>query len=416
MMKNFPKNGFKFRQILTSVTLAFVFFLTSGCWDDARVDPVRGEVELGLGDEENGLETLLVAGYLHDDEIHLHLVFPTEQPHWYHQYWVYQGDEWVRYGSGSEGPDPDGLYEDRISILWDDGKVGNFAQLGGYTTVHEGMRSTRSEMSSSEVESHPYLGGELGRSDVRKFIRESREEDGSEPLWASVRSPDELAEMRENGVFLDLWQWRAHRSHPVGFADNGYVLEYRHSSEGRSMYTTNQDSETGKPLKMFDPEKTGFMALRLEGLRNREYGQDDPYFLNETSAVPFDPDHNWEVGDAIPQRLLREPDDSRGAIRAAGSYHDGAWRIVLTRSLESPNPLDSKTFAPGDVFNAAFAVHSGGVGARHHLVSVPVTMGFDTEAEITLPFLDDPPANPEEDLRWVTLNLFNPGDPTPARE
>ena len=388
--------------------------LLSGCGQDEPVEQLRQE--LSQQEMLEDASTLQVAGYLHDDQIHLHLVFETDQPHWYHQYWIYEGGDWVRYGSGGDGPDPDGLYEDRISVMWDDGEVEGFAQMGGYVTAHDGIRSTRSEVSSEEVRNHPVLGEEMGRSDIRKFIRESRDEDGDEPLWAALRSEEELQEMREQGVFLDLWQWRAHRSHPVGFADNGYVLEYRLNSEGRSMYTTNQNAETGDPLMMFDSERTGFKALRLEGLRNREYGQDDPYFLTETEGVPFDPDHDWQEGDAIPQRLLREPDGSRGAIRAEGGYSDGAWRIMLRRSMESPNPLDSKTFAVGEVFHAAFAVHSGGVGTRHHLVSQPATVGFDTEADIVLPLLEEAPENPREDLNWVTLDLFDPGDPTAPRE
>ncbi|MCH8475832.1 MAG: ethylbenzene dehydrogenase-related protein [Opitutales bacterium] len=408
--------GGKISRFLVPVLAIFAFVLTSGCGNDEEIEDLRREISQDPESNGESQQTLQVAGYLYDDQIHLHFVFETEQPHWYHQYWVYESGEWIRYGSGSEGPDPDGLYEDRISVMWDDGKVDQFAQTGGYTAVHDGIRSTRSEVSAEEVESHPYLGEELGRSDVRKFIRESRDESSDEPLWAAVRSEEELREMREEGLFLDLWQWRAHRSHPMGYADNGYVLEYRHSSEGQGMYTTNQDPETGKPLLMFDAEKTGQTALTLEGLRNRDYGQEDYYYLSEALAVPFDPGANWQEGDAIPQRLLQEPDGSRGAIRAEGSYHDGAWRIALRRSLESPNPLDSKTFAEGDVFNAAFAVHSGGVGARHHLVSMPITVGFNTDADLSLPLLDSPPETPEGDLTWKTLDLFDPGDPTTARE
>jgi len=391
--------------------VGFLLFVTA-CDTNDQMEPPSGQMSQDSGPKEADQRVLEVAGYIYDDQIHLHLVFKTDQPHWYHQYWVYENGDWVRYGSGSDGPDPDGLYEDRISLLWDDGKVGNFAQTGGYTTVHNGMRSTRSEVPSEEVENHPYLGKRLGRSDVRKFIRESREEDGEEPLWSSVRTEEELEQMREDGLFLDLWQWRAHRSHPIGYADNGYVLEYRHSAEGRSMYTTNQKNETGDPQFMFDPAVTGFHSLTLEALRNNDYGQEDYYFLAEDFAVPFDPDHDWQEGDAIPQRLLRIPDGSRGAILSEGGYQYGAWRILLRRSMDSPNPLDSKSFVPGEVFNVALAVHSGGVGARHHLVTMPVTVGFDTEADLSLPLLPSPPEDPGNELNWIALDLFYPGDPT----
>ena len=229
------------------------------------------------GGEQGGTQetpVLEVAGFFDNEEMTLFLRHPTTNPSWYHQVLVFEGGEWVRRGSGADGPDRDGFYEDRISILWDDGLVENFATLGGYVAVHEGMRATRSAAAAEDVRRHPHLGGELGESDVRKFIAESREERPDTPLWAAVRSQVELDELRAQGHFLDLWQWRAHRGNPVGFADTGYVLDYRHSSEGRSAYSTNFDSDAGLPLMMFDPEQTGKRALRLEKLLAREYGQE----------------------------------------------------------------------------------------------------------------------------------------------
>ena len=352
-----------------------------------------------------------VAAVFNDEEIQLRFEYPTDTPSWYHQYLVYTDGEWVRMGSGSDGRDEHGFYEDRISVLWDDGSVRNFEQLGGYATVHPGMRSTRSEVDSEDVRNHPYLGEEqLGRSDVRKFILESRDPDaGALEAWHSVRSQEELQELRENGVFLDLWQWRAHRSNPIGYADNGYVLDYRHSSSGRGMYTDNLD-DSGNPLWMYNAEQTGFPALRLERLKEQAYTQDDEYFLSESNAQPFDPDHDWQEGDALPHRLLREPEGSRAAIRAEGRHRDGAWQVRLTRSLESPNPLDSKSFEEGQVLHVAFAVHTGS-GARHHLVSLPLSFGFNTEAEITAKKVEG--SLDAAEVKWAEVDLFDPGDPTP---
>lgn len=356
-------------------------------------------------------EGLYVSAVYNDQELELRLRYPTHHPIWYHQYLVYRDGEWVRYGSGSDGPDEYGLYEDRISVMWDDGSVEGFAQMGGFVTTHQGMRSTRSAVDASAVRAHPHLGERLGRSDVRKFIAESRADDVTpDDLWREVRSQEELQALREDGVFLDLWQWRAHRSHPVGFADNGYVLDYRHSSAGRSMYTDNVNAETGAPQYMYDVDQVGLHALRFDQLVARAYGQDDPYYLSETLAVPFNPDYPWEEGDAIPHRLLRQPDGSRGAIRAQGGYEDDAWQIALTRSMAAPDRLDSKEFVDGEQYYVAFAVHTGGAGAKHHLVSMPVTFGFGVEADIIAERVDG--ALTDAEAEWHRLHLFNPGDPT----
>ena len=397
-------------QIAVVATGAAAVLLSACGGPDESEAPVDGAAPA----EGFGPPVLRVAAVYNDEAIQIRFEFPTDNPVWYHQYWIFDGNEWIRHGSGADGPDEHGLYEDRISMMLDDGSVEHFGEAGGFVAVHHGMRSLPSEADPDEVRAHPHLGERLGESDVRKFISASREGDPGEDHWKRVRDPAELERLRADGVFLDLWQWRAHRSHPVGYADNGYVLDYRHSSAGTGPYTTNALTEAGHPDWMFDPAAAGFRALRFEGLKNREYGQEDLYYLTEAHAAPFDPDHDWQAGDAIPQRFLREPSGSRGAIRADGGYSGGAWRIRLTRSLESPDPLDSKELRPGEEYTVAFAVHSGGVGARHHLVSQPVTLSLaaDSGAEIQAVRAPRGTSPDDAEARWTEIPLFMPGTAT----
>lgn len=376
---------------------------------EPRLIDVDRNVFIPSADASQGV--LRVAAVYNDDQIRIHYEYETNDPSWYHQYWHYEGGEWVRYGSGGPEPDEHGLYEDRISMLLDDGSVADFKRLGGWLTAHTGMRSLSSEVGRDSVREHPMLGKEMGRSDVRKYLPQTREsEDPADTSWDRIRDDDALEAMRENGEFLDLWQWRAHRSHPVGYADNGYVLHYRLSSEGRSMFTNNWDRDADQPAYMFDPDQVGAPALDWDRLVAGEYGQNDPYFLSEGNSVAFDPDHDWQDGDVLPQRFLREPSGSRGAIKASGDYRDGAWRIALTRSLEAPDPRDSKSLEEGETYNVAFAVHSG-TGARWHLVSLPLTLGLDSadadiKARYTSGHLDN------ADLEWTEVPVFYPGQMT----
>lgn len=359
---------------------------------------------------EDLIRTLEVAFVYNRDSVQVRYRFATDRPSWYHQYLVHENGEWVRYGSGGGGPDRHGLYEDRISMMLDDSSVDGFAEIGGFVTMHPGMRTLTSAVSEDRVREHHHLGEQLGRSDVRKFIRESREgEPGDEPAddhWSRTRDPEELDHLRDEGVFLDVWQWRAHRSNPLGYADNGYVLDYRHSSEGTGMFTDNQDDH-GQPRFMFDPGVTGRRALRKDSLVARVYGQDDPYFIYKGNAIPFDPDHNWQDGDAIPQRFLRRPDGSRGALKADGIWRDGHWEVAVSRTLEAPNPRDSKPIKEGGLYHAAFAVHADGSGARWHYTSVPYSVGFGMEADIEAVFVDGPLES--ADIRWNEIPVFYPG-------
>ena len=356
-------------------------------------------------------QTLRVGAVYNDEEFQLRYEFGVDEPSWYHQYWRYEDGDWVRYGSGSPGPDEHHLYEDRISMMLDDGGVDGFDRYGGWMLIHEGMRTLTSAVGDDEVSAHQKLGREMGRSDVRKYLPATRTGEPDEVSWDRLRPDDELDELRAAGYFLDLWQWRAHRSHPVGHADNTLVAHYRLSAEGRSMYTDNWDEQARQPAYMFDPDKVGKVALDWDRLIAREYGQDDPYFLSEDNSVAFDPDHDWQEGDVLPQRFLRRPDGSRGAIRAEGSYSEGAWRVRLTRSLEAPDPGDSKKLADGETYHVAFAVHSGGVGARWHRVSLPLTLGLGIEqADLTAVRVNGD--LDEAEVEWHEVGLIYPGQVT----
>jgi hypothetical protein len=353
-----------------------------------------------------------VAAQYSDTEFRIHYEFETDSPSWYHQVWRRENGEWVRYGAGAGGPDEHGLYEDRISMLLDDGSVDGFSRYGGWMTAHEGMRTLDSAVPADAVREHPVLGEEMGRTDVRKYLNATREvDDEAEVSWDRIREDAEIEAMRDRGEFLDLWQWRAHRSHPIGYADNNYVLQYRLNSAGRGMFVDNWDAEAGQPAYMFDPDEVGRVAIEWDALVAGEFGQDDPYFIHEGNAVAYDPDHDWQDGDVIPQRFLREPDGARGAIRAEGGHSDGAWRITLIRSLEAPDPRDSKALEDGGIFNVAFAVHSGAVGARWHLVSLPETLALGVEGGTITARHFAEPAEPEE-LEWTELQLIYPGQIT----
>ncbi|WP_221931525.1 ethylbenzene dehydrogenase-related protein [Aliidiomarina halalkaliphila] len=386
--------------------------LTAACAPSTDTDKESAEAQAPLG---NQAQTLYVAAEYNDDTFRLHYRLEVENPSWYHQYWRFTDGEWVRMGSGADGPDPHGLYEDRISMMLDDGSVEGFARYGGWMLIHPGMRSLDSAMSSDAVQAHPTLGEAMGRSDVRKYIPQSRNVDRytDQARWDDVKSEQELDEMRDRGEFLDLWQWRAHRSNPVGYADNGYVLHYRLNSEGRGMYSDNRDAELDRPAYMFDVEKTGIQSLDWDALVAREYSQDDWYYISEDIAVPFDAEHEWQEGDVIPFRMLQIPDGARGAITADGAYRDGAWRVTLERSMRSPNRLDSKRLREGDVYNVAFAVHHGSVGARHHHVSLPHRLGLGVntgEAEIIATYSETHLA--DTDLNWYPVELIYPGQVT----
>ncbi|HSH47091.1 MAG TPA: ethylbenzene dehydrogenase-related protein, partial [Halomonas sp.] len=302
---------------------------------------------------------LQVQAAYNDSHIFFRYRWPAERPHILHDVLVYEDGDWVRKGSAVPGANPDGLHEDRIAMLLDDGGVPDFAHYGGYVTVGAGAAGFTDEAPEEVTKSLPGTRIDLGD-------------------WASRQPPETLQAQREAGYFLDLWHWRAGRSNPVGASDDQWVGAERSGDAGRSPYTTNWDGDAGQPRWMFDPEEAGQSALRWEEIEAGRVDFDTPYFLAEDAAIDFDPDHDWQSGDVIPRRLLRQPEGSRGDIAVHGQarWEDGYWDVALTRRLDTGNPLDDKILRDQELYTAAFAVHRYATGGRWHSVSLPVSLGL----------------------------------------
>ena len=332
--------------------------------------------------------------------------WPARQPSIYHDMLRFEGGKWVRYGASVAGPQPQGIYEDRVTMMVDDGGVPEFARYGGYVTVGDRMRFFTNEAKANEVKAHPYLGQKRKQTEVGKHLPATRSDPGD---WTSVLPEDELANLRKAGYFLDLWHWRAHRSNPIDASDDQYIFELRGSDSGKGPFTDNWDPETKQPRFMLDPEKTGRRALSWDDLIQRKLGFDDTYFISEATAVAFDAAQQWKDGDTIPRRLLREGEGSRSSIKVAGKarWQDGYWEVTLTRAMDTASPLDDKAFVEKRVYNIAFAVHRHALGSRWHYVSLPVTLGLNRDARMVAARFDGD--EPRWDQAWTDVKLFYPG-------
>lgn len=350
---------------------------------------------------------LQVKAAYNGDKMFFRYRWPASQPHIYHDMMKYQGGKWERYGKSVPGPQPQGIYEDRVTMLVDDGSVPEFEKYGGYITVGDRMRFFSNEAKKEEVQKHPYLGKKK-QEEVGKHLPETRTNPAD---WASVVSEARLAQQRKAGYFLDLWHWRAHRSNPIGWSDDQVVAEARYGDEGKGPFTGNWDASKKQPLYMFDPAKTktGRVALRWEDLEQRKLGFDDIYYLREDQAKPFDPKHAWKDGDVIPQRLLRTPDGSHGDIAVLGSarWLDGYWDVTLVRKMDTGHPLDDKAFVDSRTYTVAFAVHRDAFGSRWHYVSLPVRLGLNRQADLQAAKFDG--AEPAWKQDWHDVTLFYPG-------
>jgi hypothetical protein len=296
-----------------------------------------------------------------------------------HQYLRFDGKEWKVYGYPKldkvvqEGKQP-GIYEDRMTIMIDDGKVPGFAQQGCWLTCHDGQRDMTKQFTADDVKANALLTA-IKKTDVRKYLPATRTDPSD---WKTGKSVEEINKVKAAGGFVDLIQWRAHRSYAVGMADDGYVLEFRNSDTGRDMFGSNADPKTHAPRFMWDEKKTGYKSITAAQLR-----KGDHFLIREQNAVPFDPNAGWKEGDLIPDYVTSREDAKGSAAdnNAIASWKDGTWTVVVIRPLGLVND-DDKALKEGGIYNVGFAVHDDNITTRGHHVSFVKTLGFGSKGEI----------------------------------
>jgi hypothetical protein len=328
-----------------------------------------------------------------DERIFFRYRWPAKQPHVLTDLLRYSDGKWQRQLRTPVGSDPDGIYEDRLAMMVDDGSVPEFQRYGGYITVGADMRD--------------FTGSGADAAHRRKYLPASRSDPGD---WYSIVDARTLDAQRRAGYFLDLWHWRAHLSNPLGRSDDQHIAWYRLYDSGEPLSVGNWDADSGQPRWMFDPARDGVRALRWEDVAAGHGDVRGPYYLSAATAVPFDAAHEWREGDVIPGQVLREPSGSRDEIRVQGQgrWAGGQWDVTLVRALDTGHPLEDKVLRDQGVYSIALSVHRDARASRWHYVSLPLQLGLGRQAELMATrFTGDTPDWDRVDP--LELTLFYPG-------
>ncbi|MFU8894960.1 MAG: ethylbenzene dehydrogenase-related protein [Gammaproteobacteria bacterium] len=298
--------------------------------------------------------------------------WPAERPHVYTDLLRYRDGAWQRQLDTPIGPEPDGIYEDRLAMMVDDGSVPEFQRYGGYITVGANMRDFTD------------AGQHEGRDDAhrRKYLPATRSDPDD---WYSIVDQETLTAQRDAGYFLDLWNWRAHLSNPMATGDDQHIAWYRLYDSGEGPFFSNWDGAAQQPRFMFDSGSTGVDALRWDDVVAGRDDLEGVYYLAEDTAIPFDADREWQDGDVIPGKVLREPSGARATVKlhGEGRWADGQWDVTLVRDLDTGDPLEDKILRDQGVYTIALSVHRDAKASRWHYVSMPVQVGLGRAADIT---------------------------------
>jgi hypothetical protein len=356
-----------------------------------RNDPARN---IWIPDELTMPLTLQVA--FNDEDIFFRYRWPADQPRLHPKLLRYTDGRWEMEPASPHWPGPESVHEDRLSMMVDDGSVPDFQRYGGYITIGSNMRDFTPGAAAGDEDGYR-----------RKYLPATRLDPGD---WYSIADAETLEALDGAGYFLDLWNWRARLSDPVGHADDQHISWFRLFDSGEGPFTSNWDGAAEQPRYMFDPEQTGMRALRPREAADRVLGQDDAPYLEAERALPFDPRHEWQEGDALPARLLREPSGARAAVRVRGEAHwvDGQWDVTLQRALDTGFPLEDKIFRPTGVYDVAIAVHRDGSASRWHYVSMPLQIGLERQADLVATRISGDRPDWEQ-MPAHQMTLFYPG-------
>jgi hypothetical protein len=203
--------------------------------------------------------------------------------------WEFDGQKW-RHLKGNE---------DRIALLFEIDRINNFATKGCAVTCHGPAGAPAKDF---------------------KFATATATEKG------------------------DLWHWKAARSDPQKYADDGWLTVAgektgRKGDAGSGGDVKNELEDKSKPRYMQDPSKQ----------------PSAPGFLLVEETVEIKDYSGFKAGDKITYQMPKKADGSFGDIKALSRYGGGAWTLMLARKLDTGHE-DDVVFNPKKKYSFAMAL------------------------------------------------------------
>lgn len=230
-------------------------------------------VLVGAGKVEGKILELKAKSVYTNDEIFFRFEWPDKDKSMNKNRWKLTGNQWTKFQGD----------EDRLGVVWEINRIDKFATKGCAVLCHSESKNNKE-------------------------------------WYYSVNSPKEKA---------DLWHWKAVRSNPVGYAEDGYVIDNpsKEPEKGRkrdagdsTQAKSNITQDKLKPSHMQDPTKSASISdslLDAEALEIKDYSI-------------------FKEGDEIPGYMLyKEWKDSFGDIPTAGVWKDGKWTVMMKRKLQT---------------------------------------------------------------------------------
>ena len=206
------------------------------------------------------------------DEIFFRLEWPDKDKSMNKKRWKFSGGKWT----------PIKADEDRLGVVFEINRINKFATKGCAVLCHN----------------------------------ESKNE---KEWYFAVSSAKEKAEM---------WHWKAVRSNPVGYTEDGYVTTNpskkpeagRKRDAGSGKAKSNRTKDKSKPMYRQDPAKSASI----------------PGSLLVSQAAEIKDYSIFKAGDEIPGYMVNTPwKGSFADVKTRGVWANGKWTLVMSRKLDT---------------------------------------------------------------------------------
>jgi len=269
-------------------------------------------VLVGAGKVEGKQIELKARSVYTKDEIFFSFEWPDKDKSMKKNAWKFTGGKWAKQKAN----------EDRLGVIWEINRIDKFANKGCAVLCHNESKDNKE-------------------------------------WYFSVNSKKEKA---------DLWHWKAVRSNPVGYLEDGYVIANpsKEPEKGRkrdagsgTKAKNNRTKDKSKPAYMQDPAK----KASIEGS------------LLVAEAVKIEDHSKFKEGDEIPGYMLTPAwKDSFGDVKTTGVWKNGKWTVFMSRKLDTQHEDDVQyntrkkyPFGIGVLDNS---------GAEHSYNSEPLKLQF----------------------------------------
>lgn len=167
----------------------------------------------------------------------------------------------------------------------------------------------------------------------------------------------------------DLWHWKAARSAPYGYADDGWLTVAGNPSG--SYRETGRRNDAGEGGDIRNEEADGQRPKYMRGASAPVDGQGTLLFEDAVQIADYSA---FKAGDVISFRLPVAPQGSRFDVKADSRHAEGRWTLMLHRALRTGHD-DDVTFDTRKRYSFAMAVFNDS-GADHSKATRSMVLEF----------------------------------------